>query len=112
MSTQEAQTEQKIQKLQLLEQNMQSILVQRQQFQGQLIEVKSALIELDKSEDSYRIIGNIMVNSGKEDIKKDLNDKKEILELRIKNLEKQENSIKDKSKSIQEEVLGNIQKSD
>ena len=69
----------KVQKLQLLEQNAQQLLAQRQQFQQSLLEVDSALGELDKTKEAYKIIGNIMVATEKEDLKKDLKQKKKLL---------------------------------
>lgn len=101
-------TEQKIAQLQLMEQNLQSFLMQRQQFQSQLIEVESALKEIETSKEAYKIVGNIMVNASKEDLKKDLEEKKGILELRIKTLEKQETQIKEKASKTQAEVLEKI----
>ena len=108
MAKMDKETEQGIQHLQLLEQNLQNFLLQRQQFQAQLIEVDSALEELKDKKEAYKIIGNIMVKSSKTDLEKDLKKKKEILDLRIKNLEKQEEKIQEKSKTIQEEVLKKI----
>jgi prefoldin beta subunit len=102
------ETEQKIAQLQLMEQNLQSFLLQRQQFQSQLIEVESALKEIENTKESYKIIGNVMVNASKEDLKKDLEEKKGILELRIKSLEKQEKQIKEKATKTQAEVLEKI----
>ncbi len=102
------ETQQKINQLQLYEQTLQNILVQKQQFQSQLAEIQSALSELEKTKEAYKIIGNIMVFSNKEDLKKELNSKKEMNELRIKTLEKQENQIKEKAKKLQEEVSEKI----
>jgi prefoldin beta subunit len=102
------ETEQKIAQLQLMEQNLQSFLMQRQQFQSQLIEVESALKEIESTKEAYKIVGNIMVNASKEDLKKDLEEKKGILELRIKSLEKQEKQIKEKASKTQAEVLEKI----
>tara|TARA_Y100000310_G_scaffold248747_1_gene254671 strand:- start:2683 stop:3003 length:321 start_codon:yes stop_codon:yes gene_type:complete len=100
----------KVQKLQLLEQNAQQLLAQRQQFQQSLLELESALGELDKTKEAYKIIGNIMVATEKEDLKKDLAQKKESMELRIKTLEKQETEVKEKAKKLQEEVLKELEK--
>ncbi len=104
----EKETEQKIAQLQLYEQSLQNILMQKQQFQSQLVETKSALEELENANEAYKIIGNIMVSSKKEEIKKELESKKEIINLRIKTIEKQENQIKEKTKKIQEEVSRDI----
>jgi len=102
------ETEEKIGKMQLLEQNMQNMMMQKQQFQSQLIEVTSAMEELDKTDKAYKIIGNIMVLSKKESLKTDLEQKKEMVDLRIKAIEKQEADLKDKAKDIQKEVLNEM----
>lgn len=97
--------EEQIQKLQLLEQNLQNYLAQRQQFQSQMIEIDSALAELESQASAYKIVGNVMVSVKKEELESDLKKKKEIIELRIKSIEKQENLIRQKAKAIQEEVM-------
>lgn len=102
------ETEEKIGQLQLFEQSLQNILVQKQQFQSQLMEIESALKELETTKEAYKIVGNIMVASKKEDLKKDLDSKKETVSLRIKTMEKQENHIREKAKKIQQEVSDNI----
>ena len=104
------ETEQKISQLQLFEQSLQNLLVQKQQFQSQLVEVESALTELKESKDTYKIIGNIMVSSKKEDIKKELESKKELTHIRIKTFEKQESTIKEKAQKIQKEVMESMEK--
>ncbi len=102
------ETEQKINQLQLFEQSMQTILSQKQQFQMQLVEVESALNELGKTDEAYKIVGNIMVASDKKDLIADLKSKKEIVDLRLKTLEKQENQIREKAEKLQSEVLKKI----
>ncbi len=104
----EKQSEEKIAQLQLLEQNMQTFLMQKQQFQMQLSEIASALENLKDSSKSYKIIANIMIDAKKGDLEKELKQKKEMLELRIKNLEKQEEGIREKSQKLQKEVLGEM----
>jgi prefoldin beta subunit len=108
MTETEKGSEEKIQKLQLLEQNMQNYLMQKQQFQSQAVEIDSALEELKDQKEAYKIVGNIMVSAKKEDLEADLKKKKEIIDLRIKSIEKQEDLIKNKAKTIQEEVLGGM----
>jgi len=106
----EKSTEEKIEQLQMLEQGMQNFLLQKQQLQAQIIEIDSALKELEKSNVSYKIVGNIMVNADKEKLSNDLVSKKEMIELRIKALEKQEKQIKEKAAAMQSEVLANLKK--
>ena len=100
------ETEEKIGQLQLMEQNMQNIIMQKQAFQTQLFEVDNALNEIEKTKDeTYKIVGPIMVATSKKELKDDLQSKKEILELRIKNLEKQEKKIKEEATQLQTEVM-------
>tara|TARA_Y100000310_G_scaffold340694_1_gene437387 strand:+ start:344 stop:667 length:324 start_codon:yes stop_codon:yes gene_type:complete len=99
----------KIQQLQMLEQNLQNVVMQKQSFQMQLMENENAIKELDKvKKDAYKIIGTIMVSSDKDELKKELNEQKEILDLRLKNLDKQENNFKEKAEEIQKEVMKDI----
>ena len=94
--------------LQLLQQNVQNILLQKQQFQKQLSEIESALAEIGKTEKIYKIIGNLMVSSEKNAVETELKEKKEMLDLRIKNFDKQEVKIKEKTEELQKKVLGEM----
>ena len=72
-------TEQKIGQLQMFEQSLQSFLGQKQQFQMQFVEIESALNELETTDKSYKIVGNIMVEADKDELKADLESKKKCL---------------------------------
>ena len=106
----EKETQEKIARLQSLEQNLQGFLAQRQQFQGQLMEVESALKEVEKTDKAYRIVGNIMVHASKDDLKKDLTSKKELMEIRVKSLEKQESQLQEKAQKLKDEVMSGLKK--
>ena len=106
------ETEQKIGQLQMFEQSLQNFLGQKQQFQVQLVEVESALNELENTDRVYKIVGNIMVESDKNELKADLQSKKEMLELRIKTMEKQEVQVREKASMLQSEILKKIKKED
>lgn len=96
--------------LQMAEQNLQQYSQQKQQFQMQLVEIESALKEVDGAKETFKIVGNIMVNSDKAAVLEDLNKKKELLDIRVKTLEKQEEKIREKTKELQEEVLKDMKK--
>jgi len=105
------ETEEKIQQLQLLEQNIQNFSLQKQKFQMELVEIENALKELkDSKKETYKIVSNIMIATSPKDLKKELESKKEVISLRIKNLEKQETTISEKAKEIQKEVMEKLQK--
>ncbi|MFP4111557.1 MAG: prefoldin subunit beta [Candidatus Woesearchaeota archaeon] len=106
------ETQEKINELQMAEQTLQSYLNQKQAFQSQKLEIESALKELENTNSAYKIIGNIMIKNSKDDLKKDLDEKNERMSLRIKSIEKQENSLKEKTQAIQQDILKNIEKSD
>ncbi|MEM4263582.1 MAG: prefoldin subunit [Candidatus Woesearchaeota archaeon] len=108
MESKEAQ--ENIGRLQLMEQQAQTLVMQRQQFQTQLFELENALKELGVTETAFKIIGNIMVSSKKDALEKELKQKKEIVELRIKNVETEEKKIREKAKKLQEEVLSALKK--
>jgi prefoldin beta subunit len=103
------QVQEKIGQIQLIQQNLENFSMQRQQFQLQLTEIESALSEIDSTGTTYKIIGNIMVLTDKENLKKDLLEKKEMLGIRISTIEKQEDKIRAKAEEIQREVMKSLE---
>lgn len=106
------ETKEKINQLQNLEQNINTLIAQKQQFQSQNMEIDNALSQIDGTEKVFRIIGSIMVASDKETVKKELNEKKEVVGLRLKTIDKQEEKLKSKASEIQHDVLNEMKKSD
>ncbi len=101
--------QEKIQHLQILEQNLQNLLMQKQAFQFELNETENALAEVNKTkEDIFKMVGQIILKASKEDIEKDLSQKKDILSLRTKSIEKQESQIREAAEKLREEVLKKI----
>lgn len=85
---------QKIQELQFLEQNIQNLFFQKQSIQAELSEINSALKEIEKSdEDVFKIVGQLMIKSNKENVKKELSDKKKLFDKRIEEIDKQEKTL-------------------
>lgn len=95
----------KIAQLQLLQQNLQNILLQKQQLQNNLLELESALHEIKTSEKCYKILGQIMVASPKDAVSKELTEKKETNNLRLKNYLSQEEKLKKSMRDIQKEIM-------
>jgi len=102
------ETQQKVMQLQLLQQNLQNLAMQKQQFQMQLNEIESAHTEMKDAKHAYRIIGSIMVQSSKDDIEKDLKEKKETIELRIKSIETQEQRLREKAEEYQKQLMKEV----
>ena len=98
--------QQKMQELQMLEQTLQNLLMQKQAFQMEVSETDSALKELDRSgDDVFKIIGQLMIKTDKEQTKKDLSEKQNTLNLRMETLDKQEASFKEKLDGIRDELM-------
>ncbi len=101
----------KIQEMQFLEQNFQNLVLQKQAFQMELSETNSALKELEKAgEDVFKIIGQLMIKADKSKTKKELENKKKTLDLRVKAIEKQETTLADRLEKLREEVAKSVNK--
>lgn len=99
----------KLQELQILEQNLQNLMIQKQAFQFEENEIINASEELKTSGDEvYKIVGQVMIKSNKAELEKELKSKRELIGLRLKNLEKQENAVREKAMSLKDEVLKDI----
>lgn len=96
----------KIQEIHILEQNLQNLLLQKQAFQMEISETKSARREVEASNDDvFKIIGQLMIKSDKLRILDELSNKEKLLDLRIKSLEKQEKAFLEKIESLRKEIL-------
>ena len=98
MTDMDKETKSKISRLQMLEQRLQALIMQKQTFQSQILESDTALGEIEGAKES---IGNVMVSVKKTDLKKDLASKKEVAELKVKNLEKEEKKLREEAETLQ-----------
>lgn len=99
-----------LEQLQGLEQSLQSLNIQHQHLNSELLETKSALSEISNTTKSYKIIGNIMVEKNHKDIREELEEKQERINLRLESLKKQEASLQENIKNIQEQLMTGEQK--
>ena len=98
-------TEDKTNQLSMIEQSLQSMIVQKQGFQTQVMELENALKELENSPVTYKMISNIMVKADKAELKKDLSSKLDMFKLRIKTIEKQESKMRETAQELQSELM-------
>ena len=102
-------TQDKIQEIQILEQNLQNLLLQKQAFQIELNETENALSEISKSKDDvFKLISNIMIKADKEQTQKELKQKKELLSLRLNSIEKQESQLSEQVENLRKEIMKEI----
>ena len=84
-------------KLQQTQQNLQSILAQKQQLEFDKLETEKALEELQKVNDDdmvFKHAGTILIKSNKKDLIEELDEKKELSKTKASLLTKQEERLK------------------
>ncbi|MGD9275784.1 MAG: prefoldin subunit beta [Candidatus Pacearchaeota archaeon] len=102
---------QKIQEMQMLEQNLQNILMQKQAFSMELNEAAAALKEINSANDEvFKIVGQLMIKTDKNKIIEELTSKEKILSLRLKSIEKQEETMTKKLSELRDEFMKGMKK--
>ena len=89
--------QEQIMKFQQSQQNLQHILMQKQELQRQTSEAKHALEELEKASDTdtvYKRAGSIMIKSNKSTLISDLEEIQELAKTKSAVLDKQESQLK------------------
>ena len=95
---------QKIQEVQMIEQSLHSISMQKQAFDFELSESEHALEELSNSKgDVFKIIGSVMIKSDKDSIKSEIEKKVKLLQLRLKAMDNQEKELSQRADKIRGE---------
>jgi prefoldin beta subunit len=90
-----------------LQQNLQSILMQKQQVDMEKTEVDRALAEIKKAADGdaiYKSSGSVLIRANKDELVKDLEEKKELSSTRSTVLSKQEQRVRENIKELQAKI--------
>jgi prefoldin beta subunit len=91
-------------RLQQLQQTLQTIMAQKQQVEMEKTEVEQTLAELQKTPDDatiYKAVGSLLVKAEKPKVNQDLIDRKELLETRSTVLARQEERVRSQVKEAQ-----------
>jgi prefoldin beta subunit len=99
-------------RLQQLQQNLQAIMMQKQQVEIEKVETERALDELKKttSDDTvYKLAGPLLVKSNRDDLIKELEEKKELSNTRVVVLGKQESRVKENLKEVENKINQMVQ---
>lgn len=99
--------QEKLGRLQQLQNTMQQLVQQKQRLDLEQSETERAIkILKDVTHDQkvYKSAGAILVEKNKDDVMKDLTDRKEFLEMRSKVLSKQENKTRERLTSLQDSL--------
>ncbi len=101
------QVQQRLLRLQQLQQTLQGVMTQKQQLEMQLTEVEQAVIELEKMAEKaviYKSIGALLVKSEKTKVTTELKEREELLKMRVDILGKQEERLRTQVKELQEKL--------
>jgi len=101
------QIQQRLLRLQQLQQTLQGVMAQKQQLTLQLSEVEQAASELEKLTETaviYKSIGALLVKSEKDKVTAELTERKELLKMRVDVLGKQETRLRTQAKDLQEKL--------
>jgi len=99
--------QQRILRLQQLQQTLSVLLGERQRLDAELAEINNALSELVKVGDDAKVfknVGPVLVEAKRESLKSELTERKELNETRLRILEKQEKRTRDQLDSLQKEL--------
>ena len=95
----------KVDQLQLLQQNFQHTQVQKQQLEAQLFELDSALTHVEQTQKAYKILGRILVSLPKDTLLSELKEKKEVTKIRYESFVKQEEKLRLNIEQLQKDVV-------
>jgi prefoldin beta subunit len=101
------QIQQRLLRLQQLQQTLQGVMAQKQQLEMQLTEVEQATGELEKLDETavvYKSIGALLVKSEKDKVTTELTERKELLTMRVDVLAKQEERLRTQVKDLQDKL--------
>jgi prefoldin beta subunit len=96
-----------VSRLQQLQQNLQAIMMQKQQLEVETVETDRALEELKKAgpdDTVYKNAGSVLIKAKKEDMIKELEEKKELSNTRVMVLGKQEARVKENLKEVENKI--------
>ncbi|UCE97045.1 MAG: prefoldin subunit beta [Candidatus Bathyarchaeota archaeon] len=104
MSELPPQVQERLLRLQQLQQNLQAILAQKQRVELELTETEQALVELEALTEKaviYKSIGSLLVKSRKNKVEVGLKEQKELLDTRVEVLGKQEERLRKQLNQLQ-----------
>ncbi len=99
--------QEQIMKLQQSQQNLQSVITQKQHLEIEQAETEKALGELKKVADGdavYKHAGTVLIKSTKQELIDELEERQELAKTRVTVLEKQETRVKDSLKEQEAKI--------
>ncbi|OPY52468.1 MAG: Prefoldin subunit beta [Methanosaeta sp. PtaU1.Bin060] len=101
------QIQNQLAQLQQLQQQAQAVMTQKAQIEGLIRETEAALKELEKSSDDaviYKNVGELLFRAEKAKLTEELKERKDMMDLRLKTMAKQEERIQSRFAQLQEQL--------
>ncbi len=104
----EEQLKNDVEEFEKTRQQLMGVSSQKQQLQFQATAMGKSLEALEKTKEKkvYKAVGNILILSDTADVQNELKDQKEVADLRLKSLQKQEDSIVQKLNKLKAKIEG------
>lgn len=108
------QIQNQLAQLQQLQQQAQAVISQKSQIESLIRETDAALKELEKSNDDaviYKSVGELLFKADKSKLVEELKERKDMMDLRLKTMSKQEERIQSRFTQLQDQLkqsLGQI----
>lgn len=97
-----------LEKLQELDTQLQQLLLKKQQYEAELKDIDRAISEIEKltppDAKLYKAVGTFLISVNKDQALQDLKDRKELLDLHVKTLAKQEQMLRKQMSDIETRV--------
>lgn len=103
--TQENELEKLLKDYQIIQEQLRSMALQVEQFQGQKLDLGRAKEELEKSTGKvYLTVGGVIVETNKEKALSDINDRSSLTDTRLQSANKQYTDLRSREKLMNEKI--------
>jgi len=81
-------------KFQAKNQQLQELTAQKQSLELQKLEIEEALKEMERRDEIYKEVAGLLIKADKDKVKKELEEEKELIEIKSKQIENAERKLK------------------
>jgi len=106
------QVEQLLMQFQIQNQQLENVIIQKQNYLAQKQDIEDAIKELENDCEVYKIVGPILIKSETEKLKEELEERKDDTSMKIKTMEKNEKKLREMveiSRAKLQEILPTLQ---
>ena len=106
------QVEQLLMQFQIQNQQLENVIIQKQNYLAQKQDIEDAIKELENDGEVYKIVGPILIKSETEKLKGELEERKDDTNMKIKTMEKNEKKLREMveiSRAKLQEILPTLQ---